>query len=293
MKPLILFTVFCCIAPRTFCQDLLLMKDGKKIYCKIVRMDSEKITIVRKDDSTKQESIVNRADVSKIKYVGVKKEKSKPKKINEVEKPKNPGTDPVTNPVTKGDTASVKNSVDPVKENKKQEEFPPGSVYPAFMLGAATGINSYSGLLGIAVKLNFFDKVALEGEFGIGSWGRKYSAGIIYQKNIKSMYFGLGYSSLPGVSGLKLKLELENKSTQEVPVDFLKTSTVNLKMGKNWKVGRKHLFYLEYGFAVPLQQHPWAIKDGSTLSKASVAELNLLQPGGLLFGLGFLFGIGK
>jgi hypothetical protein len=290
MKSFVLFILFSCLAPWAFSQDLLLMKNGKKIYCKIVRMDSERITMLRDDDTSRQESVVQRAEVSKIKYVGIKRQKSKPKKASVVDKPKNPVTNPDTISVAKAKTLPSDTNTGNTNTDKN---LPPGKSFPAFMLGAATGMNSYSGLLGIVVKLNFFDRVALEGALGIGSWGKKFSVGIIYQKTAGSMYFGLGYSALPGVAGLKLNLELANKNMQEITVDFLQASTLNVKMGSNWKVGRKHLFYIEYGYAIPLQPHPWVIKNGYALSKTSIAELHLIQPGGLLFGLGFLFGLGK
>ena len=165
---------------------------------------------------------------------------------------------------------------------------------PKFSIGIGTGINNYTALLGISANLRLFNTVSLQGGLGLGSWGYKYSIGIKYNGHYNGgWYYGIGYSGCTGENNLKLNLETSTSigSTQPVTVDYLPAGTLNLKTGYDWRMGLKNTFYLEFGYAIPLQTDPWRIHDGVILSSTSSKTLQIMQPGGIIIGIGMNFGI--
>jgi hypothetical protein len=71
---------------------------------------------------------------------------------------------------------------------------------------------------------------------------------------------------------------------------FYGAFTLNIKAGYNFKVGNNGTFYINLGYAVPFEQQPWNVKDGTSLSVTSQQVLEILAPGGLIFGTGFTVG---
>jgi hypothetical protein len=130
----------------------------------------------------------------------------------------------------------------------------------------------------------------LRGGLGLGGWGSKYSAGLKYDtRDIGGWSYCLGYSYCPGISDLKLNMELESGGKKDVVVDYLSASTVNLALDYNWRIGKSNIFYLEFGYAVPMQTSRWNVKDGLVISSTSKSVLKMSQPGGLILGAGFAF----
>ncbi|HEY4785106.1 MAG TPA: hypothetical protein VIH57_03615 [Bacteroidales bacterium] len=163
---------------------------------------------------------------------------------------------------------------------------------PSFYLGLGTGINSYTGLLGISGNLRVYHKLFIQGGLGVGSWGSKMTIGLRYDMSYqKGWSYGIGFSSCSGLTDFKTNMELTSGIKKEVTMDLLRAYTLNLKATRNWKLGKNNTFYLEFGYAIPLQSSPWRIKDGSELSSTSIAVMNTISPGGLLIGLGFTFGL--
>ena len=163
---------------------------------------------------------------------------------------------------------------------------------PKFYLGIGTGMNSYTGLIGFSGNLRIYDRLFIQGGLGIGSWGGKMTIGLRYDLSYqKGWSYGIGFSSCSGLTDFKTELELASGEKQKVTMDCLQAYTINLKATHNWKLGKKNTFYLEGGYAIPLQSSPWRIKDGSVLSSTSIAVMKMIAPGGLLIGLGFTFAL--
>ena len=172
-----------------------------------------------------------------------------------------------------------------ITENQTEQSHP-------FYLGFGTGFDNYTGMLGISGTVRLYDKLSLRGGLGLSGWGQKSSIGLKYDlKDVGGWSYCLGYSYSPGLEGLKLNLEGESGATKEITVDYFSASTINLAVDRNWKIGKANIFYLEFGYAIPLQSNRWRITDGSTISSASESVLDLLQPGGLILGAGFAFKI--
>lgn len=163
---------------------------------------------------------------------------------------------------------------------------------PTVYLGVGTGISNFTGLLGVSCTINATDQVAIRGAAGIGGWGYKYSFGINYHKNyLRGWNYGLSYSHYTGMRGMQMDMEVNSGNTQEVTIDYQPTGTLNLTMAYSWKLGRKNSFYLEYGYAIAMENKPWEVTSGEIFSSKSQQVMNLVRPGGLMLGVGFTFGL--
>lgn len=164
-----------------------------------------------------------------------------------------------------------------------------------FFLGPATGINNINGILGATLKARLHKTLFIKGGLGLGMWGYKISAGIHYDLKQRNCWgFGAGYSRCTGIPELTVGLEtLEGKNVvmKNVALELLPTGTVNLTAERHWLIKNKHIIYLDLGYAVPAGSKPYKVKDQSVLTKTSESVLNRLQPGGLIIGFGFLFGL--
>ena len=166
-----------------------------------------------------------------------------------------------------------------------------GPIHP-FYLGVGTGFDNFTGLIGLSGTIRLYDKLAVRGGIGLSGWGYKNSIGLKYDLNKEGRWsYCLGYSYSSGLEDLKLDMELETGSEKEVTLDYLSCRTINLAFDRNWRIGKANLFYLELGYAIPLQSDRWRVTDGSALSGTSKSILNSLQPGGLIVGAGFAFKI--
>jgi hypothetical protein len=175
-----------------------------------------------------------------------------------------------------------------INDTSVQSNFKHKNLY----LGLGTGINNYTALLGISGSVKVYDKLFVRGGYGIGSWGNKFSIGLKYDMNYSDGWnFGIGYSICPGTGDVKMDLKVASGETKKVTADFSAASTINLTVGRNWAIGKRNIFYLDLGYAVPMQTEPWKVTDGSVLSKESKSVIKLIQPGGLIIGAGFIFGI--
>jgi hypothetical protein len=159
-------------------------------------------------------------------------------------------------------------------------------------LSVGTGLNCYHGLIGIGVDTRINDQVGFRAAVGLGGWGTKVGGGLIYRKNGPEA-FGImvGYSSASGLKDFKTELETTT-GKKEVTLDLLRCGTVNISGNKGWRLGKRNIFNFEFGYAFPASSASYyVIKDGSILSSTSITALKILQPGGLLLGASFMFGL--
>ena len=164
--------------------------------------------------------------------------------------------------------------------------------FPKFYFGFGAGLNNYNGLLGIGAKFRIHKTIFLRAGAGIGTWGNKLSFSVEYdRKYTRCWAYGIGYSTCSGIKNFKTQLETtaSQPKTEEVTIDLLRASTINLTTSYNWYFHRKRLFYIEFGLAVAVESEPYSVKSPSVLTDNSKRALRLLQPGGLIFGLGFMF----
>jgi hypothetical protein len=167
---------------------------------------------------------------------------------------------------------------------------------PFIYVGGGTGINNVCGFLGALVTVKASDNFFLRVGAGIGGWGTKFTGGFKYElKTSSSWGFGASFSSCSGLKNFKTNLEVIDSGKvvriKQVNVDLLRSSTVNLTASYKWLIKNKHYFYVDLGYALAIETDPYKVLDGSVLSDRGKAVLHTLQPGGIIFGIGILFGI--
>ncbi len=163
---------------------------------------------------------------------------------------------------------------------------------PKFYVGVGAGVNSFTGILGLSGTINVTDHVALRGAAGIGAWGYRFTFGINGHKDYRRGWnYGLSYSYYSGIADMKLDMEVNSGDKEKVTLDYLPTGTINFTLARSWRLGRKNSFYLETGYAKAIQNKPWKVSSGQILSPTSNQVMNIVRPGGLMFGVGFTFGL--
>jgi hypothetical protein len=260
MKKSILTILLLCSSIFLFAQDLIIKTNGEKINCTITHTDSINIYFIIERNGQKINTSIAKDVVQDIRYDAIKKPYFQDKIAGE------------------GNTVPIQDAL------------------PKFALGLGSGINSFTGLIGISGNLRIADHYSLRAAMGLGGWGRKFSGGISYDLHPWGGWsFGLGYSYCPGLTGMKLSITDANGNTQNITLDYLKASTINLTALYYFKIGRRSTIYLEGGLALPMETNPWRVTDGSPLPDEGKILLGILQPGGIvvLFGFGFTFGIGE
>jgi len=164
---------------------------------------------------------------------------------------------------------------------------------PNFYLGIGTGWNSFSGIFGVIANLKLNENIYAKGALGICSWGAKYSIGLKYEPNIKG---GLGYNaSFSHYNGAKdVKITLDNNGDkQKVRMDLNSTNTIDLNLSYSWAFGKtkSKILYLDLGYSILLDSSPWKVVDGTELTEKSKDVIKILEPGGIIVGVGFIFGL--
>lgn len=172
---------------------------------------------------------------------------------------------------------------------KAQENFiDPPRVY----FGLGSGINAFTGIFGIAANVRVINNAFIEGGLGLGGWGYKYSIGARYDFRQKNTFgLGINYTGATGLDNLEMDMEVYDGSTQRVNIDCLRAGTVDVKGRFSITAGKKNRLYIDLGYAIPLKDRVWKIKNGVVLSDVSEKALDWTQPGGFMVGLGFMFGL--
>jgi hypothetical protein len=165
-------------------------------------------------------------------------------------------------------------------------------------LGFGTGINNYLGIIGPSLEFQIAPKFTIFGGAGWGSWGNKVSAGIRYYGNFPGNWaVGLGISHSGGLEKIEFNMLPEYVVGQSenvlVPFKLKGANTLNLSANRYWLMGkaRKSRFNIEFGYAVPLAENQYEVKDGYQLTSDGRYFMNIMQPGGINIGAGFSFGL--
>lgn len=244
-----------------FAQDIIIRKNGEKINCAITKVDSSYVyfTMTRNvsmdANGNKLNSMISKSEVQDLRY-------------------------------------NVANNSNLSQDGQRLNTNHRSDTLPKFAIGLGSGINNFTAIFGLSAKIRVINKLSLQGGIGLGGWGYKYSIGLIFDKHYNGGWsYGIGYSVCPGENNIKANLQVSSGTTQSVTLNYLQASTINLKAGYSWRIGEKNTFYLEFGYAIPMESSPWKVTDGSTLSNTSTSALQLIQPGGVILGLGFTFGI--
>lgn len=159
-------------------------------------------------------------------------------------------------------------------------------------IGFGTGISTFTGMIGAAANFRMGRQVFVEGGVGLGGWGYKYSFGLRYDFKLKNTFgIGVNYTGASGLKGMSLPMTLTNGNQKNVTLNCNPAATVDVKGRYSLSVGKKSILYFDLGYAIPMVHKAWEITDGSNVSPTDRSALYAIQPGGLLVGLGVLFGI--
>lgn len=160
-------------------------------------------------------------------------------------------------------------------------------------IGVGTGLNSYTGLLGLRLEVPLSNRFILFGSAGIGSWGYKIGGGLSY--NLKKSLYGpaisIGYTSASGLVDFETQLETSSGSETMVTLDLKEVGNFNLMYSYQWKVGKGNKISLGTGYAFKLTSDFYEVTSNHTLSSTSKQVLEVLAPGGLIVSFAFLFGL--
>ncbi|PQJ11058.1 hypothetical protein CJD36_013900 [Flavipsychrobacter stenotrophus] len=179
------------------------------------------------------------------------------------------------------------------KENtKKQYRSKP----PVCYIGFSMGINNPSGVLGFDVNIPLTSNVTLDGGAGTSTWGNKlYVGGKYYLRSPQRGFaFGGGLTFNSGADNFKTRLETIYNDRQEVTLNLKSQANIFLGAYHYWTVGKyNNRFYLELGRSIPLTGvHFEQINvNGNPITENSHKAVNILAPGGFMFGFGFSFAL--
>jgi hypothetical protein len=164
---------------------------------------------------------------------------------------------------------------------------------PSVYLGPGLEVNNYG--LGLGLEVPISKKFSITGNAGVGGWGGKIGGSINYYfKDVSDKSeLSLGYSHASGLKDYETDLYVEPNSTkQKVKLDLNIVHTINIMYTYNLKIGKSCKIGFSCGCAISLTKTPYTlITPGVTLSSKAEQELKDLQPGGLIIGLRFMFGI--
>ncbi len=175
------------------------------------------------------------------------------------------------------------------RDTYEQAGMKPGVNKSLFYINVGTGLDNYTGMLGVGLTVPVYNEFALRAGAGLGAWGSKYSFGMKYQDlTKKGVGFGIGYSHCPGVEGIEISLEDDNGMTQDFDLDYLPVGSVNFTVNKNWLFRNGNIFYLESGYAFKTGgKNIYRNNSNVVLSEDSEVIFELLRPGGIILAFGF------
>lgn len=180
-------------------------------------------------------------------------------------------------------------------------DIPSGNVYnestsKKVFIGPSFGTNNPTGLIGFKADFRIKDHWLLGGGAGLGGWGYKlgFTAQYLFKKEMRGFGLGTGLTyTTGGANDLKITENKPSGYSQEVSIKQKPCSTILLTGSNYFKMGKKNRFYLQYGFSIALNRDQFDVYSNTTIEDETQAIINILSPGGILFGFGFLFGVGQ
>lgn len=158
-----------------------------------------------------------------------------------------------------------------------------------YYLGLGLGINDLG--LGLNVEMPI-DKISIYGHAGLGGWGYKFGGGLNFYLN--NAQFGssisIGYVVATGLDDFETDLTVEpDGETEKIQMDLNNVGTINLMYSYSWHMG-KGKFVLNAGYAIAVTDNPYVIHSEETLDDVGKQVMEIVQPGGVIIGLRFMFG---
>lgn len=165
---------------------------------------------------------------------------------------------------------------------------------PPFYMGISSGLENPGGLLGFDLELPV-NNVGIGAGIGlISMWGTKYYVqGRYYFKPCLSGWaVGLGASYSSGGKDVVLKNQRTDIGTHDITLDLKPQANIYLTVAHYFRIGPKTRFFLGSGFSTRITDNGlYTMKSPFVFDANGEQAMRTLAPGGLMFDLGFSFGI--
>lgn len=167
---------------------------------------------------------------------------------------------------------------------------------PRIYLGGGIGFNDYG--IGFGAEFPIMGKMLGYFDVGTGGWGGKVGAGGTYYFDsfTKGSSLSGGISRASGANNVESEMTVEpNGSKKNVVINFNPMYTLNIKYAYSFPLGKsqRNKFQLSVGYSVPLTSNNYEIETpNTTLDNTSESSIRIMEPGGLIVGGKFMFGIG-
>lgn len=165
-------------------------------------------------------------------------------------------------------------------------------------LGVTTGIDNPAGVLGFTVDVPIVPSASLNAGVGLSGWGYKtYIEGRYYFKEChRGWALGAGLSYNTGLTGFDLEAVDASNNNINAKIDLLPVKNLFFAGYHFFNLGRGgNRFHLSLGYSYCLDGtgNYRITTQNTTISPDGRTVLDIIQPGGLMFGLGFTFAIGR
>lgn len=170
-----------------------------------------------------------------------------------------------------------------------------GESCPKFYIGISTGLDNPSGLLGVNFDVPVTGSFSLGTGVGLSSWGFKtYGEGRFYFKECnRGWALGAGITYNTGFDNFVSSMPT-TIGTTDVTMNLEPVATAIVSGYHFFNLGRSgHRFHLQLGWSQRLTETPYEVTSNHTLDADGKTVMNILSPGGLIFGFGFTFGLGR
>lgn len=164
---------------------------------------------------------------------------------------------------------------------------------PKVYIGPSIGFNNTVGLVGVNFDVPVTGRFSLGTGAGLSSWGLKsFFEGRLYFKDCnRGWAIGTGVTYNTGLQDFVTPLPT-TFGDQDVMMDLEPLPSVFLSAYHFFNLGRRNRFYLQLGYSQRLVDKPYTITSGHILDADGEAVMDIVTPGGVMFALGFSFGIG-
>jgi len=157
--------------------------------------------------------------------------------------------------------------------------------------GLGAGFNDSGISLGLEIPI--FESIAIYGNFGTSGWGGRLGGGLYYYPswNNYKVSYGVGLSYANGFDNFTPSLTTKNGNTIPVTIDLNKLLTLNFTYSYHKRIAKKSKLIFSTGYAFSLSNNPYKIKDSNiNLADSSLGVMKIMEPGGLILGIKFMFG---
>ena len=166
---------------------------------------------------------------------------------------------------------------------------------PFALIGVSSGINNPSGMLGVDFEFPIKKYLVLGTGLGFSSWGNKSHFDCKYFIKRRQLGWavtaGLAFNS--GVYNFRARLHTVNNTRQEVTFNMNPVGTFYLGVARYFRCGKgPNRFFTTAGWNVPFSPPNYQIVyNGPGLADQSSRYIRFREPGGLMLGLGMLWGL--